>query len=333
MNLYVHNRKSFFEGREVLSRSTENRIVSLLNYFRLKFQFTNYCPLPKKSIIIANRPYSRVDIDYLNQCINNDCILILDIDDDPFYVPNYLFSSERIVNNDLANLISDADYIFCENEGLKDLLYPYNCNTKIFKNFFDPAITPVNNVDFKNKNRALIVNAAGFQLKDQYTSFHEASHYFCESFGYRFDFLIDRPEDIKKSKYFNILKPFSYSDYVKFLSEAHRLYDFFIIPIDAPSNEQDCLYYSRRSHKRFIDSTIAGLPSVISLVPPYNRGLKSGYDFVSVDNSYDSWVLAFQLMQKADSRSFYLKNSQKTILENYDIVAASKSLVMLLESF
>jgi hypothetical protein len=247
-------------------------------------------------------------------------------------VPDYLFSSEIKVSNEITNLISKADYIFCENNGLKDLLKSFNKNVRIFKNFFDPAITPIDNIQKNNKNRALIVNAAGFQLKNQYNDFHKSSVDFCESFEYTFDFLVDRPEDIKKNKYFNLLKPIGYSEYVKFLHEAHNLYDFFIIPIDVPSTRDDYLYYSRRSHKRFIDSAIAGLPSVISFVPPYNNGLLPMQDFASVDNSYESWTSAFKSMISPERRNFYLKNSQKTVKENYDIVSSSKFLIELLKS-
>ncbi len=317
-NIYVHNRASFFNGRESLSRSTENRIISVLNHANIEYKLTNYGDnISHGSIVIANRAYSKKDVDYLLALKQNRNVkILLDIDDYPFHIPSYLFE-DKSINVDTKRLINCADSIMVENCYLKEAIFEINNKIYLYPNFFDPRLV------FEKRNpkrRILIVNAAGFQLKEESSSFFDALNEFCANHRFNVDFIVDRPEDIKKSIYFNIIKSMSYDDYIKFLLNSSSDYDFFVIPIDEPKSEIDNKYFSCRSHKRFLDVAAMCVPCVVSLVPPYDRGLKLFEHFIPCKkNNFYSWTSALNAIISPDINRDISRAAFNFVRDNYSV--------------
>lgn len=237
--------------------------------------------------------------------------LVVDLDDEPFDInekhPQYKALKEK--SHTVQRLIEIADHIVVATEPLKDSIEKYNPNITVIPNAIDPAIWKVKKPR-KNKRLKIGWIGSGSHLADMPVIIPPMKE-ILQKYDVEFHMAGIICDDLGDDRIFHHVGTAGYKEFPQFLAELNL--DIAIAPL------LDTKFNQCKSNIKWLESSMLGIPMVLSDVKPYSdsvRNYKTGY----LASNTAQWVKYLSwLIESPQKRKQIGQEAKKEVLANWTI--------------
>jgi len=328
-----------------ISLSVSVRLSGVLKYLsdtgKINFITINENQIPFLSsidwadiIFIGNGRYvTKNIIDLISQAKIKDKKIFCDIDDYTASLPSYTSHTKAQSTDSISYLFNLVNGITVANNNLKLHIQELGFKSFILPNcIYCDHFESFRKESYPNKNKIAFINTDLIKMTHGKDGFLSAMNIFMqENPNLEIDYFGDPfPEFFSlKNIHFNDRMP--YETMMKILLNGSYL--FAIVPLGG--NEEDEITKSFHSYKnpfKYINYGLANIPGIYSDSFIYNDVIRSGWNGLITQNSFESWYSSLNSMARDKSlRALISNNALMDVRKDFNIHVPAKILLEILK--
>ncbi len=239
--------------------------------------------------------------------------IIFDIDDLLTEVPSFLISHESCENSKpfLEEAFRMADAVTVTTETLKNELLKYTNRIHVIPNCAKTLYPPTKHYDSTDPVNILIASSDSVRVDFVYETLHKLVNN--KDINIKIIAIGPPGEALESEKLTIEWHPnMTYDHFKAFLATLDNTVG--VIPLD------DSKFSSCKSAIKYLDYSLAGIPTISSDLLPYSGVINNGINGILCENESDSWYNSIlELIISIDKRSSLAKSARMYVNENFSL--------------
>ncbi len=338
----VLQRQTNVADKPIPSRSVFARILEPFDYLKdqgkinyniidesqLKFEDLSYF-----GIIILQKHSSQRSVMIAEEAKRRGLKIIYDIDDFLPAFPQYsggqgMNAKINVIKQHtaIANVVTVATPVLQREVdrffSVKSFLAPNGINVERHRAFLKP----------KRNFRIIFTNADMLKVNSFKSDLFNLINYVTDHYsGVELDIISDPNPELVNFNKANLIGNFQWFEHKRWLAE--QAYSVGIVPLGGVEDPEALLFNSCKSPIKYLEYGALDIVGIYSKSPIYNDVIVDGQTGILVENTFDSWRVAFEMVfESTDFRTKITKNALADINENYHVRLSSTYWMDLLNS-